>query len=439
MSATAGPDPAATPAPWPLPWLGHAWRLVVVWVLGAILWLSTFGTSPAAHPDHLAGDTPLGIVDGLLAVDLLLGQVAVVLAGWRRRRPVVIALLTAALTSLSVFASPAALLCLVSLAAHRRWRPVLGVGVSSLLTVTLYEALVAPVLSPDASRGIWLLVVVVTSGLMLAVAALWGWNLGGRRQLTESWRIQAETARREQGARTAQARLAERTRIAREMHDVLAHRISVMTMHAGALSYREDLSPQEVREAAETIRRNGHTALEELRATLGVLRAEDITEGPREAPQPDLLALPDLVAETERAGTPVRLRVPEDFWPRAVGLPARTGRHAYRVVQEALTNARKHAPGAVVDVVVDGDEARGLTLRIANPRVPGALRGDGSGFGLAGMRERVDLAGGRLAARDAGADFVVDAWLPWGSVEADEQDRPSTDGRPTAGHEEEER
>jgi signal transduction histidine kinase len=137
----------------------------------------------------------------------------------------------------------------------------------------------------------------------------------------------------------ARARQVERARIAREMHDVLAHRLSLVSMHAGALEYRPDASPHELAQAAGTVRRNAHQALQDLREVLGVLRAAD---GDSMRPQPTLADVPALVAESRDAG----LRISEDYDGVELGtVPSAVGRTAYRIVQEALTNIRKHADG----------------------------------------------------------------------------------------------
>jgi len=206
--------------------------------------------------------------------------------------------------------------------------------------------------------------------------------------------------------------MAERTRIAREMHDVLAHRISLMALHAGALEIRPDLPPAEVRQTAELLRSTARQALEELRSVIGVLREEPGQE--TEAPQPRLSDIPRLVEETRRAGAKI------DFEMRvshAETAPSGLGRDAYRIVQEALTNIGKHAVGTAGEVRVSGEPGVGLHVSVRNrqpvhshagPTMPGA------GAGLLGLQERVTLAGGRLVhGPDTTGDFVVDAELPW--------------------------
>ena len=176
-----------------------------------------------------------------------------------------------------------------------------------------------------------------------------------RRQLVLSLRDRAERAEAEQQLRVEQARQQERARIAREMHDVLAHRISLLSLHAGALEFQPDAPPEEVARAAGVIRASAHEALEDLRAVIGVLREEPTTAIP-ERPQPTLADLPALIEESRAGRHAGALR--RSSSPDVDAVPAATGRSAYRIVQEGLTNARKHARGAAVDVTVDGARGR---------------------------------------------------------------------------------
>ena len=155
----------------------------------------------------------------------------------------------------------------------------------------------------------------------------------------QSRRERARRAEAEQQLLVEQARHAERTRIAREMHDVLAHRISLLSLHAGALEFRPDAPPEEVARAAAVIRASAHQALEDLRAVIGVLRDGADGEAPQ-PPQPTLAALPGLLEESRAAG--MRLHADVRVADLAA-VPDAVGRHALRIVQEALTNARKHA------------------------------------------------------------------------------------------------
>lgn len=424
-SLAGGPE-AALDRPRPferLPLWKNAWRLLLAWVLGMVLFLIYIA------PLVMLTETETGldpvVVLLLLLLDLVVGHVILVLTAYRRRWPVAVAFIAAALSAVSISGAAAAFLAAGSMATRRRPLPTIWLGVVHVLAGILHEEAIAPWTVPEEFRGTltgqgWLLdslAFVAFVVLFYGVVVLIGWNAGSRRELVASWRRQAETAGSEQAARVAQAQLAERARIAREMHDVLAHRLSLVAMHAGVLAHRPDLSEQERVEAAEVVRAGAHQALEELREVLGVLR-EDIgedSEKPRvEAPQPGLSGIPSLVAEVTSSGQEVRLRAEADLWPRSMTLPTSTGRHAYRVVQEALTNARRHAPGRTVTVQLDGRAGEGLSIEVSNPTVAvpeGSL--PSGGRGLTGMAERVELAGGRFSAGVEVSNFVVRAWLPW--------------------------
>jgi len=277
----------------------------------------------------------------------------------------------------------------------------------------------------------WWAVLVIAAG-----AALVGWGQGDRARhaLLASLRERARRAEAEQARHVAEARAAERARLAREMHDVLAHRLSLLATYAGALEYRPDASPERLARAAGVIREGVHQALDELREVIGVLRDDDLADGTH--PQPGLASLGPLVAETRDAGTPVDLvnaiSQPDD-------LPGSVGRTAYRVVQEGLTNARKHAPGRPVRVLLDGRPGGELLVELANPvgpalfprptdpdRPPGPVGPpiNGSGSGLIGLTERVRLTGGELDhAVGADGEFRLRARLPWPSADLEQSDQ----------------
>lgn len=257
--------------------------------------------------------------------------------------------------------------------------------------------------------------------VLVAYAALIGWGtlMRAHRALISSLRERAERAEADQARRVAQARAAERATIAREMHDVLAHRLSLLATYAGALAYRPDAPPEQLSRAAEVVRSGAHQALEELREVIGVLRddpgaATDLTAG--RAPLPGLADLPELIGESRAAGTRVCVSGaawPADGWP--AGLPDATGRTVYRVVQEGLTNARKHAPGEPVQVTFGGGPGAGLDVSIANQvgQATPAASLPGTGTGLIGLTERLELAGGTLRWQRSGSEFRLHAWLPW--------------------------
>ncbi|PWR05130.1 histidine kinase [Micromonospora acroterricola] len=248
-----------------------------------------------------------------------------------------------------------------------------------------------------ATVGNVLLLTACVVGLPLVVG-LW---VRARRDTLAALRDRAERLEREQEARADQVRAEERTRIAREMHDVVAHRVSLMVVHAGALEVTA--ADPEIVEAAALIRETGRLALIDLREVLGVLRQA----GPAAVPERTLDALDELIGESRAAG----LRVCRRDEGVATTLPATVGRTAYRVVREALTNVRKHAadaettvslrylPGGLEVVVHNGPSGPGPTL-------PGA------GHGLLGLRERVELLGGRLEAAPVGDGFLVRALIP---------------------------
>lgn len=337
--------------------------------------------------------------------DALAGVAACLALWWRRRWPVPVALLEIALACWSAAAGGAALVALLSLAVHRPLRVVAPVVVVGVLATPLY-------LTTPPDRGPWW---VELLNLTLAVSAtlVWGMFIRARRQLVLSLRDRAERAESEQRLRVEQARQQERTRIAREMHDVLAHRVSLLSLHAGALEFRPDASPEEIARSAGVIRSTAHQALEDLRDVIGVLRERPDGDAP-EPPQPALTDLPDLVEESRQAGVRVAF---EYSVAGPVSVPDAMARNAYRIVQEGLTNARKHARGATIHVSVAGARGNGLTIELRN-RLP---VGDGNrepipgaGTGLVGLAERVGLAGGRLEhGLTEDGDHRLWAWLPW--------------------------
>ncbi|MHB1583855.1 MAG: sensor histidine kinase [Acidimicrobiales bacterium] len=226
----------------------------------------------------------------------------------------------------------------------------------------------------------------------------------------------AEQAAREQEAEAERARQEvrqERVRIARELHDVVAHTLAVMTVQAGVGSRLMDKRPEEARHALRSIEQIGRTAQEELRVVLGLLR-DDAPPTASLAPAPRLVDVEELVDTVRASGTPVTLQIARSEPALSPALEL----SVYRVVQEALTNVVKHAPGAaaVVDVVVSTSEVR---VEITDDGGPpgdagaGARRPAGAGHGIVGMRERVTAFGGRLeAGLRPGGGFGVAAVLP---------------------------
>jgi signal transduction histidine kinase len=242
------------------------------------------------------------------------------------------------------------------------------------------------------------------SFLVLLPAAVGAW-VRTRSELLTALLGRAEKAEAEQQLRAREAVVQERTRIAQEMHDVVGHRVSLMVLQAGAIEMAA-ADPERVRQLAGQVQDAGRRSLVELRQVVGLLHEPE--EVPL-APQPTLAELDDLVADSRRAGVEVTLT--RTGTPRPV--EDTVGRTAYRVVQEALTNAGKHAPGGAVAVTLDHRPAE-LVVSVVNRRAtrpPERL--PGGGYGLVGLRERVRTVGGTLRAEprlDGG--FAVEAVLP---------------------------
>ncbi len=339
----------------------------------------------------------------MAVADQLIGALACAAVWLRRRWPVGLAVAMVPVSLVSATAGGAVLAALFTLAVHRPFRYVAWIGGASLAVTPLYYWMrPEPGLPFLASLAIAFLLAVTVLG--------WGMLVRSKRQLLLSLRDRARHAEAEARLRAEQAQRLAREAIAREMHDVLAHRLTLLSVHAGALEFRPDAPREEVARAAGVIRESAHEALQDLRQIIGVLRAADSDDAGR--PQPTLAALDALVAESRAAGMEVTLadRVPD---PGAV--PAAVGRTAYRIAQEALTNARKHAPGTEVTVSVTGAPGAGLALSVRNapprgevPHVPG------SGQGLIGLTERATLAGGSLEhGQTPDGGFEVRARLPW--------------------------
>jgi len=440
----------------PLTWRAHAWRTALALAITAVVWPST----AILEWRH---------VRGLFWVDFAVGLACLVLSFYRRRWPLTVAVITNVAALVSFSSAGPGTLAAVSLATRRVLWQVVLVGVIAVVTGTIF-----PTLWPSLHKDpLWITFAV---GLAFTIAMLvWGMYVGSRRELLWTLRDRAERAEAEQELRVTQSRSNERARIAREMHDVLAHRISLITMHAGALAYRTDLTAAEMRDTAELIQTKSHEALTDLRHVLGVLRSEDGATATGERPQPTFKDLPGLISESRESG----MRISYDQRVQdATQVPEQVGRTTYRIVQEGLTNARKHAPHTAVLVTLAGSPETGVEITIRNParslhspriavdsgsgpgwgitvgtstalvggsgvRVgSGAATGQGSGFGngsgpgsgggavasggssggsgtpgaglgLVGLGERAKLAGGRLETRREGDMFELHGWLPW--------------------------
>ncbi|MFF5263481.1 sensor histidine kinase [Actinomadura viridis] len=341
---------------------------------------------------------------GPLWLDLAAGAAGIALLPALRRWPVAGALGPAALAALSPAATPAATLGALRVAERRGFRTALAVAAAGIAAHAVQGLWQPP---GGIAFGWWLLLITAGYGAL----AGWGALVRAQRALVASLRERARRAEAEQGRRVAEARMLERTRMAREMHDVLAHRLSLLATYAGALEYRPDAPPERLARAAGVVRAGAHQALDELREVINVLRDED-GDGDGGRPQPVLADIPRLIDETRDAGGRVEVR---DAVVEPAALPAAAGRTAYRVVQEALTNARKHAAGRPVRVTLEGRPGERLVIDVRNPLREGTPEpaAPGSGTGLVGLTERVHLAGGRLDHEMTVGEFRLSAWLPW--------------------------
>jgi signal transduction histidine kinase len=340
----------------------------------------------------------------LLVLDVAAGVAACALLPVLLRWPVPGALALAVLAAVSPAAIPAATFGTLYVAQRRRFAVAAAVGAAGVAAGAV-QGLWRPF--SGLPYPWWLLLVIAVEAALVG----WGQLTQARQALIASLQERARRAEAEQGRRVAEARAAERTRIAREMHDVLAHRLSLLATYAGAIEYRPDAPAEQVTRAAGVVRAGAHQALDELREVITVLR-EDDDDAAAQRPQPGLADLPRLVEESRDAGARVQL---DDRVPGPAALPGAAGRTAYRVVQEGLTNARKHAPGEPVQVVLDGRPGGQLLIDIRNPLVDGQAVPaiGGSGTGLIGLTERVRLAGGELDHQVAGGEFRLSARLPW--------------------------
>ncbi|MEV7871101.1 histidine kinase [Streptomyces sp. NPDC088124] len=386
-----------------LAWWEQAWRLAAATAVGVAVWLPS---GVLLYRQTGESNSWLLIGDPLVA----LGCLAALL--WRRRFPLAVAMTVSVASTMSALATGAALVALCSISTRRRPVEIGAVGLAYVIA-SQFAAVLHPVETPP---DLWWALVVFPA-LTAGIAAAVGMAVGARRAEVRSLRDRAESAEREQTARAAQARARERNRIAREMHDVLAHRISLVAMQAGALDHRGDLTAEENRVLIRGIADGSQQALEELRDVLGVLRADP---GRPEPPQPSLDRIPALAAEARASGLDVTLTTAVTGKPSDV-----VGRTCYRIVQEGLTNAAKHAPGAPVHITLEGTAGDGLDVSVRNSSAATALaatasattespRPPASGFGLLGLTERVGLVGGQLSHHPTSDNgYVLSAQLPW--------------------------
>ncbi|MGJ6962358.1 sensor histidine kinase [Streptosporangium sp. G11] len=391
LRAWSGRHPRITDALWLTPFLLVS--LLNVWTIGVI--------------DLVAwGAERLGLW-GFAGLTLLL----FVPLFWLRERPVAVFAIISLTSFLqwllgvqTLFFNVSVLVAMYGVASRRPLRWAVGAGLVVELGLFLVFGRVP--------QGLDLSAFATASAFAVAI-----WMAGiyanTRRRYLEGLEERAERAERERDQQARLAAAAERARIARELHDVVAHNVSVIIVQADGAGYAIDSDPEQARRAMEAVSATGRRALAEMRRMVGVLRADGVQE--EYAPQPSLSQLDGLVAQVRESGLPVELRV--SGVPRE--LPEGEQLTVYRIVQEALTNTLKHGgPDSRATVEMEYG-VRELLLRVTDDGRGAATPEREGGHGLVGMRERVALFGGSLEARPVpGGGFQVVARLPIGDTGA---------------------
>lgn len=358
----------------------------------ALLYLAAIGVV-------FVNSLPFGLIDEWqMILQLVLLPLVVVAVFLRIRLPYLLPLLGVAGIVAGTFA--VFIVGMVNLSIRRRGLPVwLLAAVGAALSTSL-------IVRRDLANGADATGVLLGAALAVIVVGVAPTVVGGyirsRRDFAAGAAAQAmrATVERELAAQSAVSR--ERERIAQEMHDSLGHTLALVTMQAGALEVRAP--DAEVAAAAEQIRESARAGLGELRAVVHALGADA-----RRDPAPALAGIPELIEESRRAGAQVRLI--DELPSERSELPSSTGRMMYQVVQEALTNAHRHAPGAAVDVVLSGARGVGIDVRVSNSLAPGGERG--AGTGLESLRSRVQVLGGEVQAHASHGRFELHMRLPW--------------------------
>lgn len=348
-------------------------------------------------------DNPELNLDGATsAVSIILFLIGTIALFWRRKKPLQVHATVLVVSALAMAPSymygpiPALMVSLYSLGRYNENTRLGHIGLGAALLLVVVEEFYV---SQPAGNGIFSLVIVFVV-----------WYVGSRVRIRgEYLRLLQERAshlEREQVAESDKAVAEERTRIARELHDIVAHQVSLMTVQAGAAKTVAMQNPEAALQAMESVEKAGRQALNELRHLVSVLRPGN--EGDGLGPQPGSTDVPRLVNEVRAAGLQVSL----DMSVKTTELPARVDLAIYRIVQEALTNVIKHAgPQATAEVSIRSDRD-GIAIEVKD-NGGGATRLPGSGHGIVGMRERAQVLGGSLLASPVpGGGFKVVAYLP---------------------------
>lgn len=383
-------------------WVDAFWAVVLLGISGVSV------TSVNGAPDH----------HGSMGAALAVSVVLCVVVALRRRMPEEMVLLAAAtgvvqlVLDVETTAADFAMLVIVCTVAAigARWASrfalVAGMCAAPLAQIRWPQ--------PDAS-ALGQVAVAVFQTVPFALAWVLGDSMRTRRAYFAQLEERAARLEKEREAQAKVAVAAERARIARELHDVVAHNVSVMVVQADGAAYVLDAAPDQAKKALETISSTGRQALAEMRRLLGVLRTGEHQEGGEYVPQPDVEQIKELVEQCRSSGLPVDFRI--EGTPRP--LPSGVELTAYRIVQEALTNTRKHGgPNAGASVrLVYFDDGLGLLVEDDGKGAPHEMYedggADGQGHGLIGMRERVGMVGGTLdAGPRPGGGFRISALLP---------------------------
>ncbi|WP_054685305.1 sensor histidine kinase [Microbacterium sp. No. 7] len=407
-------EPSATPPPlWRRLWIA-APVAVVLFVVGVLIDMLGIINVPglAVLPETSEGSatvTRLGVGVVLLLV------AAWTSVFWRERHPIVVLIAGAVLAAIGV----SYLLLLVGAVAYasRRPRPwaVSGAVAAAVLLFAVREAttswgaalpwlLAREVGTPREPAWIVASFVCAVASMAIAAGVVFGARARHRARLSD---VRAEQEHRRVDELTEQmVRQAERERIARDMHDALAHRLSVVSLHAGALEAAAASSGADAGEIARTVREQTHAALQDMRGLIGDLRS-----GPADASPPTIRGVRTLLAGLRTGGTPITSYVMLEAPERA---STQLDSAVHRIVQEALTNAIKHAPRAPIDVHVEVDPRSGARIRVVNPLLPDASPAvPGGGHGTLGIRERAAALDGTAWIGVHDGTFIVDVTLPW--------------------------
>lgn len=361
------------------------WQLALMVAVTALFW------TPAL-PGQLAQDPPV-----LLVVDIVVGLGCYAIIGLRRRWPVPVAVVINAASIFSGFSGGPAYLSAGTVGTRRRLGEILLV-----MAVVFVSAVAFSMIQPVSYSETWWSAI-LTNLVYAALPLVVGVVVGARWEMLWTLRQRTLEAEAERDSQALAARREERTAVAREMHDVLAHRISQLSMHAGVLAFRDDLPADQLRQSVRLIQNAAEQAGQDLLDIVGVL-----SEDPGQSSGRGVDEIVALVQDARAQGQEVDLHL--DLLDQET-MPPPLAHAVYRSAQEALTNAGKHGGGGV-RITITGDPKSGVTLRAVNPLGKGT-RVPGAGLGLTGLAERVRLLDGRLAHGSVGEQFVLEVWLPW--------------------------